>query len=257
MAAIPRHRNRLLSSSTHPRHETAISPIPPSCLATRSARTPPIFARRRSPMKRIMPASRVEARSGPLVECDCEGVGVRPATFFLSRSQLGGQFASVGGQIRMNLAAVNGADGSVLPNWMADTDNPANALALTASHRYVGGVFSTIRGVTVKALAAVNPSDGSLRSNWSADIGRTVSARALNRTGAALYVGGSFASVGGATLANLAAVEAATNLIQLDPPSRRNRGRDHRGTGELGRPILSHRLRMRSGSISGRSHFFT
>ena len=127
---------------------------------------------------------------------------------------LGGQFGSVGGQPRMNLAAVKAVDGTVLSNWQADTDNPVNALALAASGLYVGGEFSTIRGVTVKALAAVNPGDGSLRSNWSADIGGTVSALALNRTGAVLYVGGSFASVGGAKLANLAAVEAATGQVR-------------------------------------------
>ena len=110
-----------------------------------------------------------------------------------------GSTASIGGQPRDYLAALNVADGSAIPTWDADIDGPVLSIetsdnASTASI-FVGGEFTQINGVVSRPyLAEVSTADGTVTA-WDAGVSGVV--RSLLRAGSVLYAGGDFYSIDG------------------------------------------------------------
>jgi len=124
----------------------------------------------------------------------------------------GGEFLSMGGQARHNLAALSAATGQVLP-WIADASDAVYALASGANCVYAGGAFTNLNGAPVSGLAALDPVSGALLEQF-AFTATNGSSKAIIRcllpTDTQLYVGGLFTAVSKKTARALAAVDPVT-----------------------------------------------
>ena len=78
---------------------------------------------------------------------------------------VGGVFASVSGQPRTHLAAVNARTGEPLP-WNPRPDAEVNALAAAAGTVYVGGRFTRVGSVSRLAIAAFDAATGAMAA-WN------------------------------------------------------------------------------------------
>ena len=118
---------------------------------------------------------------------------------------IGGQFTTVGGVARANLAHVL-ADNSVSP-WNPGASGQVLTLALDGSTLYAGGSFSAIAGQSRSNLASIDASTGAVTS-WNP--GASSSVRALAVGSGVIYVGGSFTSIGASTRMRIAAIDLST-----------------------------------------------
>jgi hypothetical protein len=121
---------------------------------------------------------------------------------------IGGYFNAIGGEPRMNVGAINIADGTPT-SWAPNSDGVVTTIAESAGVVYLGGSFIHVGtgGDQRIFLGAVNASDGSATAwnpNPDSDIG------ALAVAGGLVYVGGSFAHIG-------ANQDARGCLAALDP----------------------------------------
>ena len=128
---------------------------------------------------------------------------------------VGGTFQVLGGQTRRGIAAVDAATGELTP-WNPSTDNDVvEALLVNGSTVYVGGGFGQIGGQPRQSLAALDAVTGAATAwnpaptKWDVVTPRI---RGLALVDSVLYVGGSFASIGGQPRICLAAVDTATGL---------------------------------------------
>jgi len=119
---------------------------------------------------------------------------------------VGGNFTSLGGQTRNNIAKLNNTDGSADPTWDPNANSGVEAITISGSDIYVGGYFSQIGGLTRYKIAKLNNTDGSADTSWDADAstyaGGTVNA--ITISGSDIYVGGVFTTIGGQTRRNIA-----------------------------------------------------
>lgn len=136
---------------------------------------------------------------------------------------VGGEFDSIDGTPRHNIAAILSVRGGELHPWNPDlTDGSAGgavrALAVDPLVRtvYLGGAFVAVNGETREGLAAVTTVDAGTDevTEWdpALDLGASaasVAALSRDRWESTIYVGGSFSSVGGEARANLAAISTA------------------------------------------------
>jgi hypothetical protein len=128
---------------------------------------------------------------------------------------LGGSFQRVKGQPRQGLAAVDAATGEILP-WTADMDSGyVEALLVRGNTLYVGGAFKRLGGRPSSSLGALDATTG-LATDWNPGLTEwgvvTPRVRALALVATTLYVGGTFASLGGEPRICLAAVDTPTGL---------------------------------------------
>lgn len=123
---------------------------------------------------------------------------------------IGGDFETVNGQMRDNLAAVNTTTGAELA-FDPSPSEPVAALALTSDTLYVSGGFSSIGGQMRYRLAALNL-DGTATAF---DVTPTVNVAptAIAVLGDALYIGGDFNVVGGMPRTRLAAVNKTSGAL--------------------------------------------
>lgn len=150
----------------------------------------------------------------PIQPAPVEALAVHGSTLFV-----GGAFVQLGTVGRRNLAALNVTTGALEP-WdprLSDSTS-VSALKLSGSTLYVGGAFGGVGGAARSSVAAFDADTRTLL-DWAPDLTRPVLAnfplpwvRALHVDEAQhlIYLGGSFASVGGAERRNLAAVDATT-----------------------------------------------
>ena len=125
-----------------------------------------------------------------------------PEAFLFTSNTLyvGGDFTSVGSEIRGRGAAFNVVDGvaSLTPNdWNPDLDDSILAFALNESALYVGGDFGAAGENDRNYGAAFDMTEGvasSTANAWNPDFGDSVYALALNES--ALDVGGQFGAAG-------------------------------------------------------------
>ena len=121
---------------------------------------------------------------------------------------LGGNFTTVGGQARSNLAQVD-SSGAVTA-FDPSPNGVVNDLALDANRLVVGGAFTTIAGQPAGAVASLSPA-GSFQ--WGGTVtGGAVRSVGISQAGDLVYVGGDFSQVGGVVFRRLAALDAATGL---------------------------------------------
>jgi len=119
---------------------------------------------------------------------------------------VGGDFVSVGGQNRTNVAAVDAASGTV-QGWLPNANNAVAAVAVSSNVAFAGGLFSFIGGQTRSRIAAVDTTTGAA-SLWNGDAsGASARVNGLALGGTSLYVGGQFGVLGGAFRTNLASLK--------------------------------------------------
>jgi hypothetical protein len=119
----------------------------------------------------------------------------------------GGTFGTIGGQPRLNLAALDAATGAVAA-WNPGARYAVYALAASASTLYVGGRFPDVAVAQPRNnLAAFSLATLQLTA-WNPGTGDDV--RALAVAGETVYAGGAFTIAGGVTRSFLAALELTT-----------------------------------------------
>ncbi|MFQ5487872.1 MAG: chitobiase/beta-hexosaminidase C-terminal domain-containing protein [Gammaproteobacteria bacterium] len=125
---------------------------------------------------------------------------------------IGGDFSTVGGVVRSNIAHIN-SDLSVDVAWDPAADGMVHALALAGGTVYAAGDFTTIGGQARNRIAAL---DGSgTATAWNPDADGTV--RALLVSGATVYVGGDFTTIGGAARNRIAALDGSGAATVWNP----------------------------------------
>lgn len=121
---------------------------------------------------------------------------------------LGGDFTSIGGQVRNRLAAMDISTGQ-LTTWDPNADAIVYAMALNGSTLYAGGNFSTVGGQIRNRIAAFNTTDGAV-TNWNPNV-TGGSVRAIAVGGSTVYIGGDFSNAGGQARNRIAALDATVN----------------------------------------------
>jgi uncharacterized delta-60 repeat protein len=175
------------------------------------------------------------------------GGQLSPAAFYTlgidyqGRVIAGGDFTSVNGQVRTNLARFN-SDGSLDMSFdpAAGTDYAVNSLVLeTYGKILIAGYFDMVNGATNNYLARLN-NDGSLDSTFNIGTGASdvVYAVALQPDGKVL-IGGAFTSVNGTNRSGIARLQ---NALTVPSPL-------------LANPILSNStFRVSVATFSGKSY---
>ena len=161
------------------------------------------------------------------------GPGRRPSVSAIAVSgqtvYAGGDFNSIGGQLRNGIAALDPKTGAVT-SW---DPNPPGAvgqvgpIAVSGQTVYVGGYFTSIGGRTRHAIAALDATTGAATS-WNPNIhgiiasyGGSPEVSAIAVSGRTVYAGGYFTSVGATPRNNLAAIDASTGRATSWNPSPR------------------------------------
>ncbi len=123
---------------------------------------------------------------------------------------LAGNFSSVGGASRDNLAAININTGQVT-GWNPDTNGPVLEIEPSpdGTTLYIGGSFTRVDGQTRNRVAAVTV--GGNVTGWNP--GASGEVRDLEVTDSTVYVGGAFGNIGGSGISRLAAVNRATGSV--------------------------------------------
>jgi beta-propeller uncharacterized protein DUF5122 len=88
-----------------------------------------------------------------------------PATLLLVGSTLyvGGRYASINGQPRSNLAAIDAASNTVLP-WAPEPNSIVNSLATDGTRIFIAGQFSSVVGQPRRGFAVLDGTSGALGS---------------------------------------------------------------------------------------------
>lgn len=116
---------------------------------------------------------------------------------------IGGNFTTVGGQPRQNLAAVDAVDGTVepfAPNVTASGTTTPTVYGLLAggSKLYAGGVFNNVDGKARAKLAAFSLATGALDPAWRPKAtGVSVRELEFDGAGTSIFLAGRFSSIAG------------------------------------------------------------
>ncbi len=132
---------------------------------------------------------------------------------------IAGQFASVDGQPRSGLAALNAADGSVTafnPN-VSPASVSGIALSSDGTIVYAAGSFTTVGGVARQNIAAVNATGGSVVTAFNP--GASGPLFAVVTSGANVYFAGQFTTAGGQSRTNLACVNGLNGSVTAFNPA--------------------------------------
>ena len=125
---------------------------------------------------------------------------------------VGGDFTSIGGQPRNNIAALDAATGSATAWNPNAAGGDVRALAVSGSTVYVGGYFTSIGGQSRSSIAALDAATGNA-TPWNPNAnggGSSPYVSALVVSGSTVYAGGGFGSIGGQSRHCIAALDATT-----------------------------------------------
>lgn len=126
-----------------------------------------------------------------------------------SRIYIGGNFTTVQGQTRTRLAAINTADGSLVPGFAPVLNGTVRGITVTSSAVYAGGDFTTANGVARQHLAALSPDTGATLG-WAPTTDSPVWTMVATPDQSHIIIGGTFSSVNGSVNPGSASVDAAT-----------------------------------------------
>lgn len=127
---------------------------------------------------------------------------------------VGGSFENVGTSSRLNCAAINISNATLLP-LSPNPDGEVRAFAVAGAEIIFGGSFSNVMNQTRNGLASISALSGTLQS-LNNSINGVVNC--LKFDNGLLYVGGNFSSVDTFTRSNFAVINMLTNSISpLNP----------------------------------------
>lgn len=132
---------------------------------------------------------------------------VRAVAVLGSTVYVGGQFTTIGGQQRSDIAALDAASGVATPWNPGVSGDWVNSIAVAGPTVYVGGDFTRIGGQLRTNIAAVDARTGSATA-WQPGASNLVLALAVSDS--TVYAGGGFESVGGDERSSIAAVDPRT-----------------------------------------------
>jgi hypothetical protein len=125
------------------------------------------------------------------------------------RLLIGGDFFSVNGAPRRNLARIN-SNGSVDDTWVVDADAPVVAIVAAPQGIFVGGGFKNVNSIPRNYTAKLSYG-GTVDSQWNPNPDSFVVAFASR--GPDLYVGGWFRNIGGKAKGGVAKVDPETGAV--------------------------------------------
>ncbi len=131
----------------------------------------------------------------------------------------GGHFATIGGQLRNHIAALDAVTGAATP-WEPNASGSVYALAVGGGTVYAGGSFASMGGKTRNHLAALDATTGAATS-WNPnptggtdqgghDIPLLYGVLSVAVSGSTVYAGGHFTGIGGQPRYKIGAVDAST-----------------------------------------------
>jgi hypothetical protein len=122
-----------------------------------------------------------------------------------------GSFTSIGGAARERIAKLSRASGLANLAFTANANDRVQTLLMAPNNvLYAGGFFTTVGGLDRRNLVKLDAQSGVVDPTWNMRLAAdsfTVSALAPAGSGA-IYVGGSFGTIGGFPLSNLARVQS-------------------------------------------------
>ena len=131
---------------------------------------------------------------------------------------VGGDFTSIGGQVRHHLAALN-TDTGLATSWNPGVEPDLEhgfldieEIAVGGENVFVGGFFGRIGGRYRNGLAVLDSVTG-LANTWDLYMDNDGTAEAFVVDGQALYVGGFFSNIGTDLRNGIAVVDATTGLL--------------------------------------------
>jgi hypothetical protein len=143
---------------------------------------------------------------------------------------VGGEFTSMGGASRLNLAKLSTAGTGIAdPDWNPSADAEVSTLVLDGNGSiYAGGNFTTIGGVARNRLARLSTAGtGTVDAGWNWPLDSVVPdvvgafvriyAIAVDIDGT-VYTGGEFTSIGGLPRMGLAALDLAAPAVDVEKP---------------------------------------
>lgn len=148
----------------------------------------------------------------PAAPVGTEGAAVWALELFGTTLYAGGDFRTVGGQSRRNIAAFSTSTGQ-LTTWAPQAGGPILEIEISGDDVYMGGFglgSVMLMNVVPRSNAAAFDSEGA-PTQWNPNISGAV--RALSAAGSKLYMGGEFTSVGGQPRDRLAAVSLETGAV--------------------------------------------
>jgi hypothetical protein len=141
---------------------------------------------------------------------------VATMAFFNGAIYVGGQFSNIGGQTRAGLAKLSATgSGAADPTWNPGSGgNYLSIVADASGNLYVGGTF-TISGALPftffnNLVRLGSAGAGAVDQNWNPSPDATVLSLALDGAGG-LFVGGTFATIGGQSRSRLAKIPTGGN----------------------------------------------
>ena len=126
----------------------------------------------------------------------------------------GGNFQEIGGQVRSSLAKLSSADASIVAGWGSGANGQVTSLAVAPEGSlYASGAFTQINGQNRARLAKLDPLSGAVDLAFTAQLGDQQAVMSWGFAGAALYVSGSFTTIGDEPRNHVARLEAATGAV--------------------------------------------
>ncbi len=176
-----------------------------------------VFAGLGSEWRRRIDIAAFDATTGAVKDWNPnpDGLDVRTMALSHGRVYVCGFFASIGGQPRDGLAALDTLTGAATA-WYPVTNGWTKTLEVVGDTLYVGGAFGNVNGQPRGRLASFDLTTGML-TDWAPDANSDVFDIALK--GSTAYLAGFFSAVGGVPRRyGLAAVDAITGqLLDWDP----------------------------------------
>jgi len=156
----------------------------------------------------------IDARTGRLLDWSPQADGrVRTLAANDHAVYIGGDFGSVNGVTRDNLAQLDPLTGAVSANFRHSVYGHPHAIALSATRVYVGGTLTQIDGVPRARLAAFDLATGALDPQWKPAAQDSVNA--IVTAGDRIVLGGAFMRINQAKgTARIAVVDARTGAVR-------------------------------------------
>lgn len=177
---------------------------------------------------------------------------------------IGGDFATVNGKYRNNLAAIN-LKSNEISNWDNTTNGEVFDILIDSGSIYFAGWFSTINGLSRQGVAKMNITNNVL-ANWNPLNGTTATAYVLYNHGADIFVGGNLSVYGTINHYGIIKTDKINGIIDNWAPATFNIGevRDIKISGNnlylagnLATTTNSNCLLIKHNLVSGLSSFIT